>query len=108
MSQELYKISDQGPIPRELKEEDRLASIVEFINEDAFVVPRGALFKSPSGDIVDNPGFEGLTLSEAKHLKSFLHCRNPRQKWNTNLLTRNDYNYAIDFLDTIDTDVPEG
>ncbi|XP_015520175.1 radial spoke head protein 9 homolog [Neodiprion pinetum] len=97
-----------GPIPKELKEEDRLASLVDLINEDAFVVPRGAWFKAPNGEVIENPGFEGITLTEAQHLKSFLHGRLPQQKWNTNLLTRSDYNYAVDFLDTIDTDVPEG
>lgn len=91
-----------------MKEEDRLASTVELINEDAFIVPRGAWFKTPNGTIVNNLGFEGLTSTDARHLKSFLHARLPQQKWNTNLLTRPDYNYAIDFLDTIDNDVPEG
>ncbi|XP_012253444.1 radial spoke head protein 9 homolog [Athalia rosae] len=98
----------KGPIPSELKEEDRLASIVEMINEDAFIVPRGAWFKCPNGEIRDNPGFQGLSVFDARHLKSFLHGRLPHEKWNTNLLTRSDYNYAIDFLDTIDRDIPEG
>ncbi|XP_076660863.1 radial spoke head protein 9 homolog [Halictus rubicundus] len=98
----------EGPIPRELKEEDRLAATVYFIREDAALIPRGAWFKCPSGDVIENPGFEGLGPADCVLFKSFLHARPPQQKWNTNLLTRPDYNYATDFLDTIDLDVPQG
>ncbi|KAG7213413.1 hypothetical protein KM043_002698 [Ampulex compressa] len=97
-----------GPMPRELKEEDRLAAVVELITEDVSIIPRAAWFKCPDGKVIENPGFEGLRATEASHLKSYLHARPPQQKWNTNLLTRPDYNYAFDFLDTIDLDVPEG
>ncbi|XP_076766299.1 radial spoke head protein 9 [Xylocopa sonorina] len=97
-----------GRIPRELKEEDRLAATIEIIREDAVTIPRGAWFKCPNGDIIENLGFEGLDAADALHLKSYLHARPPQQKWNTNLLMRPDYNYAIDFLDTIDLDVPQG
>ncbi|KAG6798766.1 radial spoke head protein 9 [Apis mellifera caucasica] len=97
-----------GPIPRELKEEDRLAATVEIINEDSMIIPRGAWFKRPNGDIIENLSFEGLDSTDALYLKSYLHARLPQQKWNTNLLTRPDYNYAIDFLDAIDVDVPQG
>ncbi|KAF7389139.1 hypothetical protein HZH66_010276 [Vespula vulgaris] len=96
------------PIPRELKEEDRLATIVETIREDAAIIPRGGWFKCSNGDIVENVAFEGLDLPDASNLKSYLHARPPQQKWNTNLLSRPDYNYATDFLDTIDLDVPHG
>lgn len=98
----------QGPVPKELKEEDRLSAIVELINEDAMVIPRGAWFKRPTGEIVENLAFEGLTAPESVDEKSYLHARAPQQKWSTNLLTRPDYNYAVDFLDSIDTDVPKG
>lgn len=98
----------QGPIPKELKEEDRLAAIVESITEDAAIIPRGAWFKCPNGDVIENLSFEGLCASDASHLKSYLHARLPKEKWNTNLLSRPDYNYALDFLDSIDLDVPQG
>ncbi|XP_015436949.1 PREDICTED: radial spoke head protein 9 homolog [Dufourea novaeangliae] len=97
-----------GPIPKELKEEDRLAVTVDLIRENAAVIPRGAWFKCPNGDITENLSFEGLNSADATYLKSYLHARPPIQKWNTNLLTRPDYNYALDFLDTIDLDVPQG
>ncbi|XP_067009513.2 radial spoke head protein 9 homolog [Anabrus simplex] len=91
-----------------LKEEDRLASVVSLINDEAAVVPRGALFKGTDGIIVENLAFTGLSMLEAKQKCSYLHYRIPQQRWNTNLLIRPDYNFALDFLDTIDIDIPEG
>ncbi|XP_017786191.1 PREDICTED: radial spoke head protein 9 homolog [Nicrophorus vespilloides] len=98
----------KAPQVRQLKEEDRLAAAIHLINEEAVVVPRGVLFQRPDGVVVENLSFEGLSYLEAMEVKSFLHYRKARNKWNTNLLTRNDYNYAIDFLDCADEDVPEG
>ncbi|KAK2579538.1 hypothetical protein KPH14_010840 [Odynerus spinipes] len=97
-----------GDIPKELKEEDRLAAVIESINEDAAIVPRGGWFKCPNGEVIENVAFDGLDATDASNLKSYLHARKPQQKWNTNLLTRPDYNYATDFLDSIDLDVPQG
>lgn len=98
----------EKPEVRKLKEEDRLSATIHFINHEAVAVPRGALFRRPDGVVVENLTFEGLTALEAQEITSYLHYRTPVNKWNTNLLTRNDYNYAIDFLDTLDCDIPEG
>jgi len=98
----------QGPLPRELKEEDRLAATVELIMMDVAVIPRGAWFKCSNGDVIENPSFDGLSVADASQLNSYLHARPPKEKWNTNLLTRPDYNYALDFLDSIDMDIPQG
>lgn len=91
-----------------LKEEDRLASIVHTIINEAGVIPRGALFKKADGVVIENMGFEGLSTLDAREIKSFQHFRVPTRKLNVNLLTRYDYNYAIDFLDPLDTDIPQG
>lgn len=72
------------------------------------MVPRGAWFKTTDGKIVLNASFEGLESSESRQLKSYLHARPAQNKWNANLLTRQDYNLALDFLDTIAEDVPPG
>lgn len=93
---------------RKLKEEDRLASVVHQITYEAGVVPRGAIFKTPEGIVIENLSFEGLSTLDAREIKSFQHFRIPTRKMNTNLLTRDDYNYAIDFLDPLDIDIPEG
>ncbi|CAG2057819.1 unnamed protein product [Timema podura] len=98
----------QGDSGNMLKEEDRLAATVEAISLDTAVVPRGALFKRPDGSVVENLTFAGLTVLEGRQLKSYLHLRKPQEKWVTNLLNRLDYNYALDFLDSVDKDIPEG
>ncbi|KAK9885690.1 hypothetical protein WA026_012455 [Henosepilachna vigintioctopunctata] len=95
-------------IMQRLKEEDRLSVTVHTITYEASVVPRGGLFMRPDGVAVENLSFEGLTLLDSRELSSYQHYRLPIQKWNTNLLTRDDYNYATDFLDPLDIDIPEG
>ncbi|XP_018329914.1 radial spoke head protein 9 homolog [Agrilus planipennis] len=96
------------PEVRKLKEEDRLSATIHFINEEATLIPRGGFFKRPDGVVVENLSFEGLDYLDSIELRPFQHNRRPHYKWNTNLLTREDYNYALDFLDTLDTDVPDG
>ncbi|KAF9418380.1 hypothetical protein HW555_004810 [Spodoptera exigua] len=91
-----------------MKEESRLAATISNISEEAEVCARGQLLKQPSGTVVLNPNFYGLTAPEAKLLKSYLHIRPAQHRWNTNLLTRQDYNYSMDFLDSIDQDIPNG
>ncbi|CAG9769835.1 unnamed protein product [Ceutorhynchus assimilis] len=98
----------KAPQIRKLKEEDRLASLIHIISNEAAVIPRGAKIRRPDGVIVDNLSFEGLACLEAREVYSYLHDRIPTQKFNTNLLTRDDYNYATDFMDPLDIDKPEG
>lgn len=91
-----------------MKEENRLAATISNICDEAEICARGQLLKQPDGTIVINSNFYGLTAAEAKFLKSYLHIRPAQQRWNTNLLTRQDYNYSMDFLDSIDQDIPNG
>ncbi|XP_060531950.1 radial spoke head protein 9 homolog [Cylas formicarius] len=98
--------SNKPPLIKRLKEEDRLSATVHLITKEAAVVPRGALFKRSDGVIVENRSFEGLSPLEATDLASYQHFRPATQKLKNNLFARKDYNYAIDFLDTIDMDVP--
>ncbi|CAG9785877.1 unnamed protein product [Diatraea saccharalis] len=93
---------------RLMKEESRLAATISNISDEAEICARGQLIQQPDGCVVINPNYYGLTAPEAKLLKSYLHIRQPQQRWNTNLLTRQDYNYSMDFLDSIDQDIPSG
>lgn len=93
---------------RLMKEESRIAATISNICDEAEICARGQLIKQPDGQVVINPNFYGLTGSEAKQLKSYMHIRHPQQRWNTNLLTRQDYNYSMDFLDSVDQDIPSG
>ncbi|XP_068632896.1 radial spoke head protein 9 homolog [Battus philenor] len=93
---------------RIMKEEKRLTATISNICEEAEICARGQLVKRSDGTAVISPNFYGLTASEAKLLKSYLHIRPAQHKWNTNLLTRADYNLSMDFLDSIDMDIPNG
>lgn len=101
---------DEGNLDRckIMKEESRLSATISNICEESEICARGQLLKQPSGTIIINPNYYGLTGPEAKQLKSFLHIRIPHHRWNTNLLTRADYNYSMDFLDSVDQDIPGG
>lgn len=79
-----------------------------MINDDAKIVPRGGWFKTEEGAIVEHPNFEGLFPNESTCLKFYMHASLPKNKWNENLLTTVDYNYSVDFLDSIEDDVPIG
>lgn len=91
-----------------MKEESRLAATISNICDEAEICARGQLIKKPDGTVVINPNYYGLTAPEAKQLKSYYHIRPAQHRWNTNLLTRQDYNYSMDFLDSVDQDIPSG
>lgn len=92
----------------ELKEEDRLAAVVNAVNEEAVIIPRGALFKQPDGVTVHSISFQGLQVEECEDMRNYLHYRTPWFSCSDNLVTRDDYNYATDFLDPVERDIPSG
>lgn len=89
-----------------MKEEHRLAFIVKTISEECAMVPRGAVSKQVDGTNVLNAMFQGLKLSAATDLNNYQLYRMPHNEWNENLLKRPSYNYATDFLDTLDAVAP--
>lgn len=91
-----------------LKEEDRLAAVISEIDHDVAIVPRGAFVRSPTGEIYQNRAFDGLTLSEASQLYNFLHFRKAEKLLGKTLLQRANLDKSIDFLDTIEEDIPKG
>lgn len=56
----------------QLKEEERVAAVVETIDNEVRVVPRGAFIKTPLGETHTNRSFEGtFTLNDKKYDLSF-------------------------------------
>lgn len=43
-----------------VKEEDRLAIVIENICRDVAIVPRGAFMRTPVGEVIKNKAFEGI------------------------------------------------
>lgn len=89
----------------ELKEEDRLAAVVATIDQEVGVVPKGAFMKTPLGEVVVNKSFQGLSLADAKRLNYYFHFREPS---NSSDDAKNTISQSIDFLDTIEKDIPKG
>ncbi len=91
-----------------LKEEDRLAAVISRIEEDSFIVPRGAFIMQPTSEIVRNRLFEGLTVNEAAKFSNYFHFRETKNLQNKSILFKANLDKAIDFLDPIDEDQPKG
>ncbi|KAM6906317.1 radial spoke head protein 9 homolog [Lycodopsis pacificus] len=90
-----------------VNEESRLAVTIHQIDEEASVVPRGALVKNPHGLVQINRSFGGLPHSEARRLDNFLHfskAKNPKKT----VLEVGVVNQTIDFLDVLVDDIPKG
>lgn len=52
--------------------------------------------------------FLGLTLSEAKKLSSYFHFREPIDLKNKTLLEKADLDPSLDFMDSLEHDIPKG
>lgn len=91
-----------------IKEEDRLSSVIADIDEDVKIVPRGAFVKTPTGVVKPNRSFEGLTVTEAAKLCSYMHFREPKLLLEKTLLQKANLDKSIDFMDTIEDDIPKG
>uniref|UniRef100_H0XGJ5 Radial spoke head protein 9 homolog n=1 Tax=Otolemur garnettii TaxID=30611 RepID=H0XGJ5_OTOGA len=77
------------------------------IDKAVAVIPRGALFKTPFGPTHVNRTFEGLSLSEAKKLSSYFHFREPIELKNKTLLEKADLDPSLDFMDSLEYDIPK-
>jgi len=89
-----------------VKEEDRLATIVKCIDDEAMVVPRAAYIRNPAGIVTPNDGFSGLCSEKATNLENWLHFSGPVQLPNKSLLEKADQTAPIDFLRQASDDVP--
>uniref|UniRef100_G1QUT9 Radial spoke head protein 9 homolog n=1 Tax=Nomascus leucogenys TaxID=61853 RepID=G1QUT9_NOMLE len=78
------------------------------IDKAVAIIPRGALFKTPFGPTHVNRTFEGLSLSEAKKLSSYFHFREPIELKNKTLLEKADLDPSLDFMDSLEHDIPKG
>ncbi|KAM5164258.1 radial spoke head protein 9 homolog [Mantella aurantiaca] len=91
-----------------IKEETRLVATIAMIDKEAALVPRGAFIKNPLGHVKMNPCFRGLTVSEAKKLSSYFHFTPTVSPKTRSLLEKADLDPSIDFLDSVEHDIPKG
>merc|ERR1712038_87001 len=90
----------------QVKEEDRLASVIMRIDEEAMIVPRGSYLRTPAGIVHKNPSFSGLSTRDAQQLENWLHFCPPVKLPSKSLLEQADAAAPIDFLSTCAEDVP--
>uniref|UniRef100_A0A8C5PI58 Radial spoke head protein 9 homolog n=1 Tax=Leptobrachium leishanense TaxID=445787 RepID=A0A8C5PI58_9ANUR len=91
-----------------IKEESRLVATIAMIDKEAAVVPRGAFVKNPVGEVQINHCFRGLAVNEAKKFSSYFHFTPTLNPTNKSLLEQADLNPALDFLNSLEHDVPKG
>ncbi|CAG5135006.1 unnamed protein product [Candidula unifasciata] len=91
-----------------IKEEDRLTAVIAEIDNDVRIVPRGAFVQVPTAEVVKNRSFEGLLVQEAAKLCNYMHFREAQCLNLKSLLQRANLDRAIDFMDSIEDDIPRG
>ncbi|XP_075719631.1 radial spoke head protein 9 homolog [Rhinoderma darwinii] len=91
-----------------VKEESRLIATIALIDREAALAPRGAFTQNPLGQVNVNHSFRGLTVSEATKLSSFFHLTPTLAPKKKSLLEKADQDPAIDFLDSLEHDLPKG
>uniref|UniRef100_T1J3A4 Radial spoke head protein 9 homolog n=1 Tax=Strigamia maritima TaxID=126957 RepID=T1J3A4_STRMM len=91
-----------------ITDEERLACIVQQIDYEAALAPRGAYVRTPIGEVLTNRFFTGLDLTEAAKPQNYLHVRFPKEGSASKIRTSSEFARTIDFLDTIADDDPKG
>ncbi|GAB1301104.1 Radial spoke head protein 9 homolog [Apodemus speciosus] len=85
----------------QIKEESRLVSIIDQIDKAVAIIPRGALFKTPFGVTHVNRTFEGNSAPTS-------NFREAIDLKNKTLLEKSDLEPSLDFLDSLEYDIPRG
>jgi len=91
-----------------LTEIDHLAQVVQEIDFDTAVVPKGAYSISEEHQVVPSIDFKGLSNMEAASLTSYLHFRPPISIAKLRALARDDVQFYANFLDPLEEDLPMG
>lgn len=71
-------------------------------------MPRSSFILQPTGEVVRNRLFEGLSVNEAAKFGNYFHFRDAILLEQKSPLFRADLDKSIDFLDPINEDQPEG
>ncbi|XP_069743889.1 radial spoke head protein 9 homolog isoform X2 [Narcine bancroftii] len=95
---------DQTDQDTDVKEEERLTATIELINREAAIIPRGAFIMTPRGEVHKNRSFEGLSVTEAGKLKSYLHFTKPITLKKKSVLMQANLEESIDFLNSLEDD----
>eukprot|EP00929_Paragymnodinium_shiwhaense_P043980 TRINITY_DN2256_c0_g1_i1.p1 TRINITY_DN2256_c0_g1~~TRINITY_DN2256_c0_g1_i1.p1 ORF type:complete len:269 (-),score=60.30 TRINITY_DN2256_c0_g1_i1:217-1023(-) len=90
-----------------LVELHRLAQVVQEIDFDTAVVPKGAYCLNEAHSVVSSSAFKGLGLTEATDLKKYAHFRPPTSVAGLRALAKTDVQFYSEFLDPLESDLPK-
>lgn len=96
------------PSKRKLNELERLSYVVEGIEADCCVAPRGAYFLTPTGSIKKNSAFEGLSSADIADVSNFLLFRDPESAKTLARIRKLGVSNNFDFLDVVGEGAPAG
>jgi radial spoke head protein 9 len=91
-----------------LTEADRLVQVIQEIDFDTAVAPKGAYSLNEAHVVVSSGDFKGLGITEATQLSSYIHFRPPTSVAALRALARTDVQFYGNFLDPLEGDLPKG
>ncbi|CAJ1385911.1 unnamed protein product [Effrenium voratum] len=98
--------SVEGSEPKALTELSRLALLIQEIDFDTSVVPKGAHALNESQVVVPNSSFQGLEAAKATSLVNYVHFRTPASVVSLKA-QGSDLEFQSNFLDSLE-DLPKG
>lgn len=104
-------LDEEGnPKPKTVRfsEAHRLAYVLNSIDHDTGLVPKGAYIVNPTHYVTENNLFIGLNATEATDLSSYYHFRKAEHPLRANSLYKPGLVAATDFLDPASEDTPSG
>lgn len=102
------ELSAEGEEKPRILETDRLAQVVQEVDFDTAVVPKGAYALNETDRVVPNADFRGLHHADAMSLSGYVHFRPPTSPAALRALARTDGEFYANFLDPLETDLPRG
>jgi len=87
---------------------ERLSLMVQEIDFDTSVVPKGAHCLNEAQNVVPNTQFMGLDTAKASSLTNYVHFRAPASVQSLKACARNDLEFYSNFMDSLSDDLPLG
>jgi len=105
---EVDEAKQKDPPPRKLFELERVSHAVNSIEADTCVVPAGAYYMTPTGDVSVDRSFKGLSSQDVQNISSYLLLRDPRNSSTLARIRKQGVSNITSFLDAITENQPAG
>lgn len=91
-----------------VSELDRLSHLVNSVDSDCAIAPKGSFKMIPLKEVRRNEVFKGLKKDQAFDLSNYYHFRKVQNRDKKEQIEREDGVYNSSFLDEVSTDMPNG